>query len=105
LKASLERRFLPGERRYNVAEQQTTEVTLYALSTCGWCKMTKAFLDENKIFYECVYVDQLEPEEKDKVMAELNELLGCRPSFPTVVCGDQHVVGFKKEQLKEILHL
>lgn len=88
-----------------MTDGQTIEVTLYALSTCGWCKMTRAFLDENGITYECVYVDLLDPEEKSKLMAALNEQLGCRPSFPTVVCGDKHVVGFKKDQLKEMLDL
>ncbi len=82
---------------------ESPRVTLYALSTCVWCKMTRTFLDDNNVQYECVYVDLLDGEEKDKIMEELQDRLGCRPSFPTVFCGEAHVTGFKKDDLKELL--
>ena len=41
---------VPGENKGH-------KVTLYALSTCGWCKKTKKFLDELGVEYEYVYVD------------------------------------------------
>ncbi len=82
---------------------ENSRVTLYALSTCVWCKMTRTFLDENNVEYECIYVDLLGADEKEKTIQELSERLGYRPSFPTVFCGESHVVGFKKEELKELL--
>ena len=81
------------------------EVVLYALSTCAWCKMTRAFLDENEVCYECIYVDHIDGEEKEKLISFLTERLGRRPAFPTVFCGDEFVVGFQKERLREILGL
>ena len=39
---------------------------LYALSTCGWCKKTKRFLDDNDVEYELTYVDLLKGEEKEQ---------------------------------------
>ena len=80
-------------------------VKLYALSTCGWCRKTKAFLDENEIAYDLVYVDLLDGEEKDQVLAEVRKW-NPRSSFPTVVVDDKEsVAGFKKEQLQEVLGL
>ena len=80
-------------------------VKLYALSTCGWCRKTKAFLDENDVEYDLVYVDLLEKEEKDHVVAEVRKW-NPRASFPTVVVDDKEsVAGFKKDRLQEVLGL
>jgi glutaredoxin-like protein NrdH len=86
-----------------VIDSENPRITLYALSTCVWCKMTRTFLDNNNVEYECIYVDQLGGDEKDRIMSELQERLGYRPSFPTVFCGESHVTGFKKDELKELL--
>ena len=81
------------------------KVHLYALSTCGWCKKTKAFLDENDIEYEVTYVDLLSGEEKEQVLTEVRKW-NPRTSFPTVVVNDnQSVAGFKEERLREVLGL
>ena len=78
---------------------------LYALSTCGWCKKTKNFLDENNVEYEYVYVDLLDKEEKDRVLEEVKKW-NPRSSFPTVVVNDsESVAGFKQDRLREVLGL
>ena len=43
------------------------KVTVYALSTCVWCKMTKQFLNDNGVEYEFVDVDLLDDNDKSKV--------------------------------------
>jgi glutaredoxin-like protein NrdH len=86
-----------------MSENDGQEVTLYALSTCGWCKMTKGWLDDNNVKYDCIYVDHLSKEEREKLISELTDRLGRRPAFPTVFRGDRFVVGFNKEQLTELL--
>lgn len=88
-----------------MAESSKPETILYALSTCGWCKMTRGWLDENHVEYECIYVDHLSKEDRDDLVAKIQERIGRRPAFPTVVCGDKYVVGFNKDQLKEMLGL
>jgi glutaredoxin-like protein NrdH len=81
------------------------KVMLYALSTCGWCKKTRAFLDENNVQYDYVYVDLLQGEEKGRVMAEVGKW-NPRLSFPTVVVDDKEsVAGFKEDRLREVLGL
>lgn len=81
------------------------EVKLYALSTCGWCRKTKALLDENDVEYDLVYVDLLEKEEKDQVL-EVVRKWNPRCSFPTMVVDDREsVAGYKEDRIRELLGL
>jgi glutaredoxin-like protein NrdH len=78
-------------------------IMVYALSTCPYCKMTKAFLDEKGIPYEHADVDLLEGEERETVVAKVKELSG-GASFPVIVLDDGEViVGFNKARLEEKL--
>ncbi len=79
------------------------KVTLYALSTCVWCKMTKQFLNDNNIEYEYIDVDLCEDEDKQKIH-QLILSKGGALTYPTTIIDDKIVVtGFKKDQLKEAL--
>ena len=81
------------------------KVKLYAISTCGWCKKTKRFLDENNIEYDCDDVDLLEGEEKERVREEVAHH-NPRRSYPTIVIDDEEViVGFDADKLREALGL
>jgi glutaredoxin len=81
------------------------KVRFFALSTCGWCKKTKRFLDAHNVNYEIDYVDLLSGAERARVMAEM-ERWNPRRTFPTVVVNDSEVVvGFKEDRLREVLGL
>jgi glutaredoxin len=81
------------------------KVRFFALSTCGWCKKTKRFLDAHNVNYEIDYVDLLSGAERDRVVAEM-ERWNPRRTFPTVVVDDSEVVvGFKEDRLREVLGL
>ena len=54
------------------------------LSTCVWCKKTKALLQEMNVAYEYVDVDLLEGEEREKALDELKRF-NPRCSFPSLV--------------------
>jgi len=79
------------------------KVFLYALSTCGWCKKTKAFLNEQGLEYSYVDVDLVPAGEQDKVMADVKHWNpSC--SFPTMVIDDTTcIVGFQPDKIKETL--
>ncbi|VVB91302.1 Glutaredoxin [uncultured archaeon] len=77
---------------------------LYTLSTCVHCKATKRFLKKNGIEYDYVDVDKLDGEEQDKVEQELLKLAGGL-RFPTIVIGDNVIVGFQEDKLREALGL
>jgi glutaredoxin-like protein NrdH len=77
-------------------------VELYSLSTCSHCQDTKEFLNKCGIDYHCVDVDKLEPEQR-RIFLEKIKKLNPQCTFPTIVIGDNVVVGFKKDEIKEDL--
>jgi glutaredoxin len=79
-------------------------VKLFAISTCGWCRRTKRFLEQNKIPAEVTDVDLLEGEEKEKARAAVAEV-NPRRSYPTLIIGDQVVVGYDEDRMRELLGL
>ena len=78
------------------------KIKLYALSTCGWCKKVKALLAELNVDYDCTDMDLLEGQERAEARAALAKL-NPRRSFPTLVAGDEVVVGFDKEKILRCL--
>ncbi|KZX12062.1 glutaredoxin family protein [Methanobrevibacter filiformis] len=76
-------------------------VLLFALSTCQWCKKTRALLETLNVEYDYVYVDLTSGEERDEVITELekwNENL----SFPTIVINEKDVIiGFEEDIIKK----
>jgi glutaredoxin len=81
------------------------KIVFYGLSTCGWCRKTKRFLDAAGVEYELIYVDLLTGAERQRVMAEIGRW-NPRQSFPTVVVDDTTaVVGFREGRLREVLDL
>ena len=80
------------------------DVKLYALSTCSHCKNTKEFLGQCGVNYDCVDVDTLDEAERKNILAELIKI-NRECSFPTIMIGDKVIVGFKKEEIKELLDI
>ena len=81
------------------------KVFVYALSTCGWCKKTKAFLSENGVEYSYVDVDLETGAERTKVLDEVRKW-NANCSFPTVVLNDATcLVGFQPDKMKETLKI
>jgi glutaredoxin len=86
-------------KKNHVAGKNKGKVMLYALSTCGWCKKTKALLKDIGAEYDYIDVDLLDGKEKDEVMAEVKKWNpSC--SFPTIVINDKIcIVGFDEQKL------
>lgn len=81
------------------------KVFVYALSTCVWCKLTKQYLNDNKIEYEFVDVDLAEENDKQKIRETITNKGGML-SYPTTIVDDKKVInGFRKDLLKEALEL
>jgi glutaredoxin-like protein NrdH len=86
-------------------KKNSHKVTVYALSTCVWCKMTKQYLNDNEVEYEFVDVDLLDDNDKSKVHTTIISKGGAL-SYPTTIVDDKTVItGFRKDQLKEALSL
>jgi len=79
------------------------DIMLYALSTCVWCRKTKALLQELGVAYDYIFVDNLEGQEKKEVMDEVRKHNpSC--SFPTIVIegGRRCIKGFSEDEIREL---
>jgi glutaredoxin len=82
------------------------EVTVYALSTCGFCKSCLKFLHDRNVNFKYVYYDLLDSDIKNALKDELNEKYKERIMFPFVIIDGKYVVtGFKEDKLVELLEL
>ena len=77
-------------------------VKMYTLSTCSHCKAAKKFLNEIQVVIDATDVDLLQGADREAV---LNEVIQYNPqrSFPTIVIGNQVIIGFKEAALREAL--
>jgi glutaredoxin-like protein NrdH len=81
------------------------EIVFYALSTCGWCRKTKSFLDELGVGYKYRYVDMAFGAEREELLKEM-ERWNPRRSFPTIVINkEKAIIGYKPDRIKEVLGL
>ena len=61
-------------------------------------------MNECTVQYEFVDVDLLEGEERKAIIEDIKKL-NPRCSFPTLIIGDEVIVGFKEKKIKEALGL
>jgi len=81
------------------------KVLLYALSTCAWCRLTKQFLNDNRIEYEYVDVDLCSEKDREKVRTDIQRR-GGDVSYPTIIIDDKILInGFRKDKIREALDL
>lgn len=87
----------------HVTGEEKGRIMLFALSTCVWCRKTRALLDQLGVAYEYVYVDLLAGAERDRVLAEMARW-NPQESFPTLVIDDERaILGFKEGEIREAL--
>ncbi len=79
-------------------------VTLYALSTCVWCKKTRALLEELGVAYDYEYVDLAPPARQAEIEAELTRL-GARLAYPTIIYEGTVVTGYRPDEIRRLLRL
>ena len=86
---------------YTVVEGKVKgDVTLYALSTCGWCQRTKKLLNSLGVKYRYLDVDKLE-EKESKEASKLISKWNPDESFPTMVIDDSScILGFNEEKIR-----
>jgi glutaredoxin len=80
------------------------QVTLYALSTCGWCRRVKDLFNANNIEYDYIDVDLCVGQEREEAINQVQKL-NPRVSFPTIQIDDSVVVGFDEEKIKQLLEI
>ncbi len=89
----------------HVAGKPTAGLELYALSTCPWCKKTRALLDSLGVEYYFVDVDLLRGADRDEAMSIVKKW-NPSASFPvTVINNARCIVGFREQEIKGALGL
>lgn len=72
-------------------------LTLFALSTCGFCRRAIAFLDERGLAYRFVYVDKLGKSMQDDIRAYVKCTFRTLVSYPFLCIGEEdYLTGFIK---------
>ena len=79
-------------------------VKMYTLSTCHHCKAAKKFLTGCGVAFEFTDVDLLTGAEREAMIAEVRKL-NPECSFPTIVIGDQVIVGNDEAKIRKALGL
>jgi len=78
------------------------DIRLYTLSTCGWCKKTKAYLDEHHASYEYIDVDLLPDAQMQEAVRE-QKRYNPLASYPTLVLGGHlKMAGYDRDALRQI---
>jgi len=72
------------------------EVTVYSTQNCPYCRLAKAFLDRNNVPYHSIDVGV-----DRKAAKEMVELSG-QYGVPVLVIGDEVIVGFDTDRLREL---
>jgi glutaredoxin len=85
----------------HVSGKKVGTIMLYALSTCIWCKKTKALLDSLGVEYSYEYVDLLSDNDRKAVLDTVKKWNpAC--NFPTLVIDDKKcIVGFREDEIRE----
>lgn len=78
------------------------KVTIYALSTCLWCKKTKKYFEEKKVPVDAVDYDKQDEARQEEMMAEMHRE-GCTGSFPFVKIGGACVQGYDPVEFDKLL--
>ncbi len=79
-------------------------VKMYTLSTCHHCKAAKKFLAGCGVAFEFTDVDLLPGAQREAVIAEVRRL-NPECSFPTIIIGDQVIVGNDESRIRKALGL
>ncbi|HCG63632.1 MAG: glutaredoxin [Spirochaetae bacterium HGW-Spirochaetae-4] len=75
--------------------QATQPLTVFALSTCGFCRRAITFLNDSGVAYRYVYMDKLDKPSQDAVRAYVKQTFHTMLSYPFLCIGeDDYLTGF-----------
>ncbi|MCK5736132.1 MAG: glutaredoxin family protein [Spirochaetaceae bacterium] len=76
---------------------QAENLTLFSLSTCGFCHSARKYLKDRGLAFQYLELDTIPAEDKTGIKDEFKGKFGRRPSFPTLVInGERFLIGFIK---------
>lgn len=80
------------------------KVKMYTLSTCSHCKAAKQWMKDHDIVFDYTDVDLLQGDERKDMIREVRQF-NPNTTFPTIVIGDEVIIGNEEAKLKAALGL
>ena len=77
------------------------KVTMYALSTCPWCRKTKKFFTEHNVPFSYIDYDLADEATQAKISEELDA--AGATGFPFVRIGEEIITGYQPERYSRAL--
>ncbi len=78
------------------------DLTIYALSTCGFCRKSMNFLREKDIPFRYIYLDEIPLDVKRDVKNKLKEKYDKRVVFPFLEIDEMNaIIGFTQSEWEE----
>ncbi len=79
-------------------------VTVYALSTCAFCRKAIEMLEQEGIEFSYVYLDRLDPELKRAAKDQLRARFESLPVFPVLLVGEEAALsGYSENKWRQII--
>ena len=76
-------------------------VSLYTLSTCPWCRKTKAFFTKHNVPFTFIDYDLADEATQSRISAELDA--AGATGFPYVKINDEVITGYQPERYAQAL--
>ena len=80
------------------------QLVFLGLSTCGFCKRARKYLDSEGFSYSYVDIDKMDKDERVKLKDEVKARFSPDLLYPFLIIDDsEYVKGFRKEEWQEKL--
>ena len=84
--------------------KQYSEIFLFTISTCMWCKRGKRWIKDRGFSYSYLDIDLIPVEKKKQLKKEIEEVFGIKPRFPFLIVNKFHYdSGFNPDIWKEMI--
>ncbi|MBN2722696.1 MAG: glutaredoxin family protein [Deltaproteobacteria bacterium] len=78
-------------------------ISLIALSTCGWCRKCKRLLEKEGVAFRYIYVDLIPSEHKNRFKETELKPWNPRLTYPTLIVNEQAIIGFEEDDIRKAL--
>lgn len=86
------------------SEGEDRQLVLFALSTCGFCKRARRFLDDRKLKYKLIYIDEIEIDRKKEIKLDFKNQYNENLRYPALLQNDKlALVGYIDKAWRELL--
>lgn len=85
-------------KEIKVKGNKVADITLYSLSTCGWCQKVKFLLNSKKLEYSYIDVDLL-PDKEKKEVEKIFSSYKTDFSFPKIIINKRVISGYVESEI------